>query len=75
MTRWKTSIRRAGACASSFLVAATLVAAPGAADHLAPQIVETDDPSVYNESPGAVLTETSCPGDGWSGGAPRSSAT
>ncbi|MFP5377023.1 MAG: hypothetical protein ACLGIO_09615, partial [Acidimicrobiia bacterium] len=69
MTRGsKTSVRRAGAFASSFLVAATLAAAPGAAHHLEPQIVETNDPSIYNESPGAVLTETSCPPDGWSGG-------
>ena len=45
-----------------------LLPAPADAGHLAPQTIETNDPTLYNESPGAVLTETSCPEGGWSGG-------
>ena len=57
-------------CATAAVVGAgALVSAgaPAGAHHLAPQIVETDDPAVVSESPGAVGTETSCP-TGWSGG-------
>lgn len=48
-------------CAATVAV----VAAPGSAGHLAPQIVETNAAEVV--STGAVATETACPG-GWSGG-------
>lgn len=65
MRTWTRLARRRVAAGAAGLVALSVIAAPGGADHLGPQIVETNDPQVVTV--GSVGTEPSCPG-GWSGG-------
>jgi len=77
---WQTGLSTRGwkRTAAAFMLAAAaavgFLPAPAGAAHLAPQTIETNDPTLYNEAPGAVLTATECPqgGSEWSGGSAQS---